>query len=235
MQEPAVILRPLHWRQLKVLVACEESGTVRDAFTRRGHFAMSCDLQPTRAPWGPHHAGDVVPLLGLGWDLLITHPPCTFLSSSGLHWNKNPNSPRFGGGQTEEALVFVRLLMAAPIHFQAHENPVGCIGTRIRPYDQLIQPYDFGDDASKRTCLWLQNLPPLKIDPAQRYPGRIVEWPRGSGKLVERWANQTDSGQNKLGPSETRARDRSKTYDGIAEAMAEQWSAHILETLRLAA
>lgn len=85
-------------RPLLVLIACEESGTVRDAFTRRGHYAMSCDLQPTRAPWGPHHAGNVVPLLGLGWDLLISHPPCTFLSSSGLHWNKNPNSPRYGGG-----------------------------------------------------------------------------------------------------------------------------------------
>jgi hypothetical protein len=121
--------------------------------------------------------------------------------------------------------------MAAPIPHKAMENPVGCIGTRIRPYDQLIQPYEFGDDASKRTCLWLDNLPALELDPAKRFPGRIVEWPRGSGKLVERWANQTDSGQNNLGPSEHRARDRSKTYDGIAEAMAEQWSAYINKIL----
>lgn len=212
-------------RTLRVLVACEESGTVRDAFIRRGHYAISCDLAPTRAPGGPHYVGDVRPLLGLGWDVLIAHPPCTFLSSSGLHWNRRLGHMRFGGHQTEEALRFAAELLGAPIRFKALENPIGCIGTRIRPCDQIIQPYEFGDDASKATCLWLDNLPPLKIDPEARFPGR---WVLHKGKRVERWSNQTDSGQNRLGPSEHRARDRSKTYDGIAEAMAEQWPAHIL-------
>jgi hypothetical protein len=134
----------------------------------------------------------------------------------------------WGGGQTEEALGFVRQLLGAPIPHISLENPVSVISTRIRPADQIIQPYEFGDDASKKTCLWLKNLPLLRAAPGQRVAGRLVEWPRGSGKLVERWANQTDSGQNKLGPSEHRARDRSKTYQGIADAMVEQYAAHIL-------
>jgi hypothetical protein len=146
---------------------------------------------------------------------MIAHPPCTYLSVSGLHWNKrDPERAQ----KTEEALDFVRLLLDAPIPKIALENPVSCISSRIRKPDQIIQPYEFGDDASKKTCLWLQNLP--KLVPTERVQGRMVEH---NGKLVERWANQTDSGQNKLGPSEDRAKIRSTTYAGIARAMAEQW------------
>ena len=147
------------------------------------------------------------------WDLMIAHPPCTYLTSSGLHWNKRvPGRAE----RTEQALHFVRQLMDAPIERIAIENPVGCIGTRIRSADQYIQPYQFGDDASKRTGLWLKNLPKLVARPEDRVPGRFV-----GGK--ERWGNQTDSGQNRLGPSADRWRERSRTYPGIANAMVEQW------------
>jgi hypothetical protein len=160
---------------------------------------------------GPHYQGDVRDVLHDGWDLMIAHPPCTYLASSGLHWNtKRPERAQ----QTEEALAFVRLLLDAPIPRIALENPIGCISTRIRKPEQVIQPYWFGDDASKATCLWLKNLPPLR--PTKLIEGRIVNGKR-------RWANQTDSGQNRLGPSEDRWKKRSETYQGIAEAMAAQW------------
>ena len=204
-------------KPLKVLVACEESGAVRDAFIARGHYAMSCDLIHTSKP-GPHWQGDVMEIIYAGWDLMVAHPPCTFLSSSGLHWNKRRPER---AAETEAALNFVRVLLDAPIPKIALENPVGCISSRIRKPDQIIQPYDFGDDASKATCLWLKGLRPLV--PTLRIPGRKVEWPPGSGKIVERWANQTDSGQNVLGPSTDRQRERSKTYAGIAAAIADQW------------
>jgi len=195
---------------MKVLVACEYSGRVRDAFLALDHDAMSCDLLPTDVA-GPHYQGDVRNVLNDGWDLMIAHPPCTYLASSGLHWNtKRPERAQ----QTEEALEFVRLLLGAPIPRIALENPIGCISTRIRKPEQVIQPYWFGDDASKSTCLWLKNLPPLR--PTNFIEGRIVNGKR-------RWANQTDSGQNRLGPSEDRWKKRSETYLGIAQAMAEQW------------
>lgn len=198
---------------MKVLIACEYSGTVRDAFLRRGHDAMSCDLLPTDVP-GPHYQGDVRDILDRDWDLLIAHPPCQYLCSSGLHWNsKRPERAAL----TEQALDFVRLLMSTDIPRWAIENSVGCIGTRIRPADQVIQPHQFGHDASKATCLWLKGLPLLV--PTAHVPPRIV-----GGK--KRWGNQTDSGQNKLTPSEDRWKLRSTTYSGIAEAMAEQWSVH---------
>jgi hypothetical protein len=196
---------------MKVLVACEYSGTVRDAFRARGHDAMSCDLLPTDAP-GPHYQGDVRDILGDGWDLMIAHPPCTYLCSSGLHWNKRvPGRAQM----TEEALDFVRLLLDAPIPRIALENPIGCIGTRIRKADQTIQPWQFGHDASKATCLWLKNLPLLT-------PTAVVEPRIANGK--RRWANQTDSGQNRLPPSEDRWKIRSETYAGIAAAMVDQWA-----------
>jgi hypothetical protein len=203
---------------MRILIACEYSGRVRDAFIARGHDAMSCDLLPTDAP-GPHYQGDVRDILGEGWDMMIAHPPCTFLTVAGLHWNKRDPER---AAKTAEALNFVRLLLAAPIARIALENPVSCISSQIRKPDQTIQPYDFGEDASKRTCLWLKCLPLLK--PTRRVPGRIVEWPKGSGKMVERWDNQTDSGQNKLPPSADRWKIRSTTYHGIADAFARQWA-----------
>lgn len=204
---------------MRVLIGCERSGIVRDAFRARGHDAVSCDLEPTRAP-GPHLQCDLREALTNEWDLAILHPPCTYLSVSGLHWNKRRPERQ---ALTEAALDFVRELMAAPISRLALENPISCISTRIRPADQIIQPYQFGDDASKATCLWLKNLPPL--EPTNRVPGRIIYY---RGRRVERWANQTDSGQNRLPPSDERAELRSNTYPGIAAAMADQWGAAAL-------
>jgi site-specific DNA-cytosine methylase len=196
---------------VRVLIACESSGVVRDAFRARGHFAMSCDLLPSEQP-GPHHQSDVRELLSQEWDLLIAHPPCTYLSVSGMHWTtRGLRDPKL----TEDALDFVRLFMDAPIERIAIENPVSVISSRIRKPDQIIQPYQFGHDASKKTCLWLKGLPLLK--PTQMVEPRIV-----GGKV--RWGNQTDSGQNKLPPSKDRWKLRSKTYEGIADAMAAQWS-----------
>jgi hypothetical protein len=197
---------------LKVLVACEFSGIVRDAFIRKGHNAVSCDLIPSEQA-GPHHIGNVIPLLYDGWDLMIAHPPCTYLAVSGLHWNtKIPER----SGLTNLALEFIEHLWNAPIEKVCIENPVGCINSRISymPKPQYIQPYEYGEDASKKTGLWKRNLPDLK--PTNLVSPRVV-----NGK--KRWANQTDSGQNKLTPSPTRPMDRSRTYQGIASAMAEQW------------
>ena len=196
---------------MRVLVACEYSGRVRDAFLALGHDAISCDLLPTDSP-GPHHQGDVLELLSRErFDLMVAHPPCTYLCSSGLHWNTRiPGRAE----RTEEALAFVRALLSADIPRIALENPNGCIGTRIRRADQVIQPWQFGADASKATGLWLKNLP--KLQPTDIIPPRVV-----NGR--ERWGNQTDSGQNRLGPSEERWKIRSETYPGIAAAMAAQW------------
>jgi hypothetical protein len=192
---------------MKILVACEYSGVVRDAFIKRGHNAMSCDLLPTDAA-GPHYQGDVFDIINDGWDLMIAHPPCTYLSVSGMHWTtRGLRDPQL----TEDALTFVRRLMAAPIERIAIENPISVISSRIRKPDQIIQPWWFGHDASKKTCLWLIGLPPLK--PTDMLPG----------DAKTRRGNQTASGQNKLPPSKDRWKIRSATYKGIADAMAEQW------------
>jgi len=196
---------------MRVLIACEHSGAVRDAFIAMGHDAMSCDLLATEVE-GPHYKGDVFDIINDGWDLMVAHPPCTYLCSSGLHWNKRVEGRE---EKTTEALEFARALIEAPVHRIAIENPVGRIGTAIRKADQYIQPYQFGHDASKRTGLWLKNLPLLI--PTMYVEPRIVNG-------LKRWSNQTDSGQNKLGPSEDRWKERSKTYEGIAEAMSLQWS-----------
>lgn len=195
---------------MKVLIGCEYSGTVRDAFLRAGHDAMSCDLLPTDVE-GPHYQGDIFDVIDDGWDIAIFHPPCTYLTSAGLHWNtKRPERAAL----TLEALDFVRRLLAAPIPKIALENPVGCISSQIRKPDQIIQPYHFGADASKATCLWLKGLPLLQG--TEYCEPRMV-----NGK--PRWDNQTDSGQNKLAPSADRWKLRSTTYPGIAQAMAMQW------------
>jgi site-specific DNA-cytosine methylase len=205
---------------MNVLIACEFSGVVRDAFRRRGHYAVSCDLLPSETP-GPHYWGDIFDVLnapkddscwyGVEWDLMIAHPPCTYLSVSGLHWNGRIEGRK---EKTEDAIDFVQRLLGAQIPRIALENPVGILSTRIRKPDQIIQPYNFGADASKKTCLWLKSLPLLQA--TEFVPPRIV-----AGR--KRWGNQTDSGQNVLGPSDDRWKLRSRTYEGIAEAMAEQW------------
>ncbi len=192
----------------RVLVACEYSGRVRQAFRDRGFDAWSCDLLPSEDESPYHIVGDCLVLLDQGWDLMIAHPPCTYLAVSGLHWNKRDPSR---AEKTEEALRFVQALMSAPISKIAVENPVSCISSRIRKPDQIIQPWWFGEDASKKTCLWLKGLPLLQA--TDRLPGDDKT----------RRANQTPSGQNKLGPSPDRWKERSRTYLGIAKAMASQW------------
>jgi hypothetical protein len=179
----------------RVLVACEFSGAVRDAFARRGWDAWSCDLLPSESP-GQHHQGDVSKILSDGWDLLIAHPPCTHLAVSGARWFHLKQQ------QQAEALAFVRLLLDAPVPKIALENPVSIISSRIRKPDQVIQPWQYGHGEVKATCLWLKNLPPLR--PTQIVDGRV---PR----------------VHMMPPSPNRWKLRSMTYPGIAEAMADQW------------
>lgn len=180
---------------MKILVACEFSGIVRDAFKARGHDAWSCDLLPTEIE-GNHIQGDVRDILNDEWDLMIAHPPCTYLAVSGARWFSKRVKKQ------EEALDFVKLLMNAPIDKICIENPVSVISTRIRKPDQIIQPWMFGHSETKATCLWLKNLPPLKAT-------NIVE-----GRTGRVW---------KEPPSPERWKNRSRTYKGIAEAMADQW------------
>lgn len=189
---------------MKVLVACEFSGIVRDAFIAQGHDAISCDLLPSERG-GPHYQGDVRDLDLTQFDLMIAHPPCTHLAVSGARW--------FAGKEKEqeESLDFIRFLLNAPIERIALENPVSIISSRIRKPDQIIQPYQFGHPESKKTCLWLKNLPNL-------IPTNILPLPE-SGY----WSNQTPSGQNRLSPSPNRWKERSRFYSGIANAMAAQW------------
>lgn len=227
---------------MRVLVACEYSGRVRNAFAalEQVSLSLSCDFLDPEDGSSNHYKGDVMDIIDDGWDLMICHPPCTYLASSGLHWNTRgalvDGRPR--AELTEEALTFIRTLLGANIPRIALENPIGCISTRIRKPDQTIQPWQFGEDASKATCLWLKNLPPL-------VPTNIVEptYACGCGFRFEYalgkygcpncfatqtakavYGNQTPSGQNKLGPSEDRWKERSRTYQGIADAMAQQWS-----------
>lgn len=205
---------------MKILIGCERSGIVREAFRKLGHDAVSCDIEPADDCSPAHIQGDVLDVIHEDkWDMMICHPPCTYLSVSGLHWNKRrPERARL----THEAIIFFLRCAESPIPRIAIENPIGCMSRIWRKPDQIIQPYQFGDDASKATCLWLKGLSKLAIDPAKRFPGRLVTMP--NGKVVERWSNQTDSGQNRLGPSPDRAQKRSQTYPGIALAFAETWS-----------
>jgi hypothetical protein len=196
---------------MRVLVACEYSGAVRDAFLRAGHYALSCDLLPSDSQLGDHYQCDVRDILDHDWDLMIAHPPCTHLAVSGARYF----AQKVADGSQAEALDFVRLLLDAPIPRICVENPISIISSRIRRPEQIIQPWQFGHDASKATCLWLKGLPPLA--PTRMVAPRIVD-----GK--PRWGNQTDSGQNRLAPSADRWKLRSETFSGIAQAMAQQWS-----------
>tara|TARA_R100000234_G_C4911786_1_gene140207 strand:- start:44 stop:595 length:552 start_codon:yes stop_codon:yes gene_type:complete len=181
---------------MKVLVACEFSGIVRDAFLEKGHEAVSCDLLPTENK-GPHYQGDVRDIIEDGWDMMIAHPPCTHLAVSGARWFKDKLE------EQREALDFVRLLLNAPIEKIALENPISIISTRVCKPTQIIQPWMFGHGETKATCLWLKNLPKLE-------PTDVVE---GRENRVHRMA-----------PSKDRWKNRSRTYTGIAKAMADQWS-----------
>lgn len=180
---------------MRVLVACEFSGTVRDAFCQCGHTAVSADILPSETP-GDHYLGDVRDILSDGWDLMIAHPPCTHLAVSGARWFKNKSEEQV------QALLFVKELMAAPIPRIAIENPISIISSHIRKPDQVIQPWQFGHGETKATCLWLKNLPRLR--PTHIVNGReqrIHNMPQGP----DRW------------------RERSRTFPGVAHAMAAQW------------
>lgn len=189
----------------RVLVACEESGVVREAFRELGHDAISCDLLDSAIP-GPHYKGNVMDIINDGWDLMIAHPPCTHLAVSGARWFKDKKK------EQAEALEFVTLLLNADIPRIALENPVSIISTHIRKPDQIVQPYMFGDPFTKTTCLWLKNLPPLVptnvVDKGKRHITK-------GGRSLPAWYN--------LPPSEDRAKIRSRTFPGFARAMAQQW------------
>lgn len=197
---------------MRVLVECEVFGVVRDAFLRRGHDAWSSDIREDKSGRPDRHiVGDARDVIRRpGWDLMIAFPPCTYLCASGLHWNRRRPGR---DAKTDAALAFAFDLMAADIPRIAIENPVGRLGVIWKAH-QIIQPYEFGEDASKKTALWLQWLPLLV--PTKYIAPRIVDG-------LPRWANQTDSGQNRLSPSDTRSDDRAMTYRGIADAMADQW------------
>lgn len=200
---------------MKVIILCESSGIVRNQFRLLGHDAWSCDLLPADDNSPYHYQCDARDIDLSQFDLIGSHPSCTYLCGSGIHWNNRGR----GWYETERALEFVKYLMSIDKPWYL-ENPVGIISSRIRKPDQIIQPYEFGEDASKKTCLWLNKIP--KLIPTQRITGRII-----NGK--ERWANQTDSGQNKLGPSDNRWKERSRTYTGIGKAIAEQYSKFLNE------
>lgn len=190
---------------MRVLVACESSGIVRDAFIARGHQAVSCDILPTERP-GPHYQGDVLDILADGWDLMIAHPPCTHLAVSGARWFAEKLD------EQAEALEFVRRLMLAPIPRIAVENPVSVISSRIAPPSQVVQPWMFGHGECKATCFWLVGLPPL-------VPTNVVA---GREQRIHR-----------LPPGPDRWRERSRTFQGIADAMAEQWGNPVFQPLPL--
>lgn len=180
---------------MRILVACEFSGIVREAFNKKGHYALSCDLLESEIP-GEHYKGDVRDLLGENWDLMVAHPPCTHLAVSGARWFKYKQK------EQQDALKFVQILLNAKIPKIALENPISIISSKIRKPDQIIQPWQFGHGETKATCLWLKNLPLL-------VPTNIVE---GREARIHNMA-----------PSNHRWKDRSRTFLGIAEAMADQW------------
>ena len=203
---------------MRVLVACEFSGAVRDAFAKLGHDAWSCDLLPTETP-GNHYQGSVLDIIGGGWDLMIAHPPCTYLTLTGNKWFKPEFADRFPNRhqQRQEAVDFFMLLANADIPKIAIENPIGVMSRIYRKPNQIIQPYEYGHETTKATCLWLKGLPNLK-------PTNIVS--KGevviskSGNRMSRWYYETSKLPLKGG---IRAKARSVTFQGIADAMADQW------------
>lgn len=194
---------------MKILIACEFSGVVRDEFLKLGHDAYSCDILSCESEYytkeDRHFQCDIFDVLYDDWDMMIAHPPCTHLSVSGARWFKNKKK------EQKESLDFVKKLLDAPIKKIALENPVSIISTKIRKPNQYIQPYEFGHPESKKTGLWLKGLPKLN-------PTNILSLPE-----IGYWENQCSGGQNKLSPSKNRGKLRSLTYTGIAKAMADQW------------
>ena len=183
---------------MKILIACEYSGRVRDCFKALGHDAWSCDILPTDSP-GQHLQCDVTTVLNNGWDMIVAFPPCTDLCVSGAKWF----AAKRASGQQQRAIDLFMAIANAPCERIAIENPIGIMSTQWRKPDQIIQPWQFGHGETKATCLWLKNLPLLQ-------PTNIVE-----GREQRIW---------KMAPSPTRAKDRSLTFQGIAQAMATQWS-----------
>lgn len=244
-------------RSLRVLIGCESSAVVRDAFRALGHDAYSCDLLPCEGDPQYHFQCDVRTLLKPGmWDLFIVHPDCTYLTNSaawafgdGPYHQKVKPGTLVGAerrAQREVALSFVEEMLAAPVPFIALENPVGVISTRIRLASQYIQPHEYGEDASKKTGLWLKGLPLLHptghVAPRLVCCGETIDESAGKygcpnclgeGKPAPRWANQTDSGQNRLSPGANRWIERSRTYQGWADAMARQWGDYVRSRISL--
>jgi hypothetical protein len=217
---------------MRILIGCEQFGRLREAFRSRGHDAWSCDLEPAR-DGSPHHLQcDVLSVLDRGWDMAVFHPDCTYFANSAAWAFRDPDYDRWPGigyhqkirpgtltgtarrAARERNAAFVVELVNSPIPKIAIENPHGWLSRLLGPASQVVQPNQFGDDASKATCLWLYDLP--KLQPTCPVPPRLVD-----GR--PRWANQTDSGQNRLSPGESRAMERAATYPGIAAAMATQW------------
>ena len=192
---------------MRVLIACEYTGTVRRAYRERGHDAWSCDLEPAEDGSRHHLRCDVRWVLENGWDLMIAHPPCTHLAISGARWFPEKRA------EQQEALEFVLTLLNAPIHMIAVENPVGVLSSAVRPAEQIVQPWMFGDEAQKTTCLWLKNLPRLK-------PTRVV----GSGEFVDVGGGKRQQLWYYRLKKRDRGRARSRTFPGMAAAMADQWS-----------
>ena len=192
---------------MRVLVACEYSGAVRDAFIAQGHDAVSCDLLPTDVP-GPHHEGSVLDIINDGWDMMIAFPPCTHLAVSGARWF----AAKRADGRQQQGIDFFMALANANIPKIAIENPVGIMSTEWRKPDQIIQPWQYGHEATKTTCLWLKGLPQLV---PTNIVGKGERHVTKSGRSLPKWYN--------LPPSEDRWKVRSKTFQGIADAMAQQW------------
>jgi hypothetical protein len=217
---------------VRVLIACECSGVVRRAFRANGHDAWSCDILPAVDGREFHFQCDALAIIASEkFDLLIGHPPCDYLTNSaewaygdGPYHQKVKPETLVGASRREarkRAVEFFLALWNCGIPKICLENPIGHMNALMDVRPQIIQPHQFREDASKATCLWLRGLPPLMH--TGDFPPRIVEWPRGSGRMVKRWSNQTDSGQNRLPPTKDRASIRSVTYQGIADAMADQW------------
>ena len=191
--------------KLRVLVACEYSGRVRDAFSKKGHYALSCDILPTEQP-GQHYSGDVLKILECQWDLMVAFPPCTHIAVSGARWFKE----KIADGRQQMGIDFFMALANAPIDKIAIENPVGIMSSIWRKPDQIVQPFEYGHTETKKTCLWLKNLP--KLIPTEMVYDEMINLPKKERSRI-----------HYMSPGKNRSKLRSKTYSGIANCMADTW------------